>query len=177
MAEYRPYGYQYETSPRKVETEFATYKKKKSTLTKNSNEKKLTTKKTKKAVKSNKKAKYNAKPIIYIMAGFVMLFTIGYRNSIINENYNKKEQLKSQLSAVEKENEQLKVNIESSLNLNNVEKMAEEKLGMQKLTNNQKVYVNLQKKDYIEPTTEKVVIDQNTSWWSKILDSLTEVIK
>lgn len=74
-----------------------------------------------------------------------MLFTISYRNSLINENYNKKENIKSQVSAMQKENEQLKVSIENSLNLNSIEKAAEEKLGMRKLDNNQKSICRLTK--------------------------------
>ena len=165
----RQYGYQYETSPKKLEPEYRReknpYKKKKSTPVK------------RKKVATKKKSKYNMKPIIYIMIGFAMLFTISYRNSLINESYNEKEKLKSQLSAVEKENEQLKVNIESSLNLNSVKKVAEEQLGMQKLDNNQKIYVNLQKKDYVEPMTEEVVINKDTSWWNKVINALMQVIE
>ena len=40
---------------------------------------------------------------------------------------------------------------------------------MRKLDNNQKVYVDLQKKDYIEPATEEVVIEEDTSFFGKIL--------
>ena len=46
-----------------------------------------------------------------------------------------KENLKKELSSIEKENEQLKVGIEKSLNLNKVEQSAKEMLGMQKLDN------------------------------------------
>lgn len=175
MAGARQYGYQFETSPRKLEPEYKKtnnpYKKKKSAIVENNNTKKKTTTNTK------KKSKYNVKPIIYIAVGFIMLFTISYRNSLINESYNEKEKLKSELSSIQKENEQLKVNIESSLNLNSVERTAQEELGMQKLNNSQKVYVNLQKKDYVEPTTEKVVINENTSWWSRVLNALMQKIK
>ncbi len=175
MAGARQYGYQYETSPRKLEPDYRRndnpYKKKKSTSVKKNNVK------SKAKTKAKKKSKYNIKPIVYIAIGFAMLFTISYRNSLINESYNEKEKLKSELSVVQKENEQLKVNIESSLNLNSVEKTAEEELGMQKLNNNQKVYVNLQKKDYVEPTTEKVVINENNSWWSRVLEALMQKIK
>lgn len=172
MAGYRPYGYQYETSPRKVEPDYeeikSPYKKRKSTNKIH----------TKSRYSKNKKTQNSyAKSVVYIAIGFVMLFTICYRNSLINENYNKKESLKTQLSQVEKENEQLKVAIESSLNLNSVAKTAEDQLGMQKLNNNQKVYVNLQKKDYVEPATEEVVINKNTTWYDKILNSLTKIIK
>ena len=84
---------------------------------------------------------------------------------------NKKEELKKTLSAIEKENEQLKINIENSLNLNNVEQSAKEMLGMQKLDNSQKVYVNLPKKDYVEPAVEEVVIEnKEMNWFEKLLN-------
>lgn len=169
MAGSRQYGYQYETSPRKLKPDYETikspYKKKKTTSQKSKN------------IKNNKKAKYNVKPLFYIVLGFIMLFTICYRNSLINESYNQKEETKSQLSEIEKQNEQLKVAIESNLNLNSVEKTAESQLGMEKLNNAQKIYVNLQKKDYVEPATEEVVINNNTSLIDKVLNSLTKIIK
>ncbi len=179
MASYRTSGYQYETSPRKLQPEYAPNKnlyKKKSTTIKTSNKSNKNIKK-KTTTKAKRKTKYNYRPVVYIMLGFVMLFTISYRNSLINESYNKKEQIKSQVSAVQKENEQLKVSIENSLNLNSVEKAAAETLGMQKLNNNQKIYLDLQKKDYVEPASEEVVINDNMSWFDKILEKLTQIIK
>lgn len=184
MASYMTGGYQYETSPRKLRPEYEPNRnphKKKTTAGKKPNSKsrgkvnKNTKDKT--AKKTKNKAKYNYKPVIYIILGFLMLFTISYRNSLINENYNKKEAIKSQVSALQKENEQLKVSIENSLNLNSVEKSAEEKLGMQKLNNNQKVYFDLQKKDYVEPASEEVIIKDNLSWFDKLLEKLTQIIK
>lgn len=173
MAYQKYYGYQYETSPRKIQPEYEPtnkpnpYKNKKTT--------------TRKTVNKKAKAKIKLKPkvkiAIYIAIGFAVLFGISYRNSLITESFNKKEKLKKEISSIQKENEQLKVNIESSLNLNNVEQMAKELLGMQKLDNNQKVYVSLPKKDYIEPATEEVVIEENLSFWQKILKGLTESIK
>lgn len=178
---YRAYGYQYETSPKKLQPEYEPnknpYKKKKSSTAKKAktnNNKKV----SKKAVtKTKKKTMYNYKPIVYIGIVFAMLFTISYRNSLINEGYNEKENIKSQLSAVQKENEQLRVSIENSLNLNSVEKSAEEKLGMQKLDNNQKIYLNLQKKDYVEPASEEIVIEEELSWFEEIIKKLTQIIK
>lgn len=179
MASYRPYGYQYETSPRKLQPEYETnknpYKKKKSTVAKKNTTNKKTNKKN--ATKAKKKSKYNYKPILYIVAAFAMLFTISYRNSLINEGYNEKEKIKSQVSAVEKENEQLKVTIENSLNLNAIGQAAQEKLGMQKLDNNQKVYVDLQKKDYVESASEKVIIEDEKSWFEELIEKLTQCIK
>ena len=169
MAGAKKYDYQYETSPRKLEPEYdipkKQYKKKKSTPVKNAKP------------KTKNKIRYSFKPVFYIVIGFIMLFTISYRNSLINESYNAKEKLKRELSAIQKENEQLKVNIESSLNLNSVKKEAEEKLGMKKLDNNQKVYINLQKKDYVQSGTEKIVVEEEESWFNKFLNALTQVIK
>ena len=173
MAYQRYYGYQYETSPRKLEPEYRPienpYKNKKTTT------KKKATTNNKKSVKHALKPKI--KVALYIAAGFAILFTISYRNSLITERFNQKEKLKQDVAAVQKENEQLKVNIESSLNLNNVEQQAKEKLGMQKLDNSQKIYINLPKKDYIESAAEEVVIDENLNIWQKIIKGLTESIK
>ena len=173
MAYQRYYGYQYETSPRKIEPEYRPienpYKNKKSAVKKNT------------ATKSKKNVKHELKPkikiVLYMAVGFAVLFTISYRNSLITESFNEKEKLKENLAAVQKENEQLKVNIESSLNLNNIEQQAKEKLGMQKLDNSQKIYINLPKKDYIESATEEVVIDEKLNIWQKIVKGLTESIK
>ena len=66
----------------------------------------------------------------------------------------------------------MKVNIENNLNLNTIEKMAKEKLGMQKLTNRQTVYINLPKKDYVEPASEKIVKNSNENWFQKLTNKL-----
>lgn len=94
------------------------------------------------------------------MIAFALLLTISYRNTKINEEFKEMQSKKTELAALKKENEQLQVTIENSLNLSNIEKQAKEKLGMQKLTNKQTVYVNLPKKDYIESTTDKVSIEK-----------------
>ena len=166
MANYRYSRYQYETSPRKLEPEYEpikrTYPKKKTTTV----NKKIKKTQNKKSVKTQVKA------IVYITLIFASLLVISYRNSQINESFNENAALKSKLAAIEKENEQLKVNLENSLNLSNIEKLAKEKLGMQKLDSTQKVYVNLDKKDYVEQASEEVIIEEETNWFQKILNSL-----
>jgi cell division protein FtsL len=170
MAYQRYYGYQYETSPRKIEPEYEPkknpYKNKKTTAKAKNN---------KKAVRANKNQKLKA--VIYVAVSFAVLLTISYRDSLITEKFNEKEALKEELAVIQKENEQLKVNIESSLNLNNIEQQAKELLGMQKLDNSQKVYISLSKKDYIETATETVDIEENLTLWQKIIKGLTESIK
>ena len=166
MANYRTSGYQYETSPRKLEPEYRPeknpYSKKKSGALKN--------KDVKQKEKPRNQAKERLKLVINIAMIFSALFVISYRNSKINESFNKNADLKQSLAVTQKENEQLQVNIENSLNLSNIEKIAKEKLGMQKLDNSQKVYVSLPKKDYIEPAVEKVTIEENQNIFQKILN-------
>ena len=171
MSNYRLSGYQYETSPRKLEPEYEPQKnpyakKRPSTLKKKKVQN--TQKKQKRQLKSHVKA------VMYIGVIFAVLFVISYRNSLINESFSKNEKLKSTLAVTQKENEQLQVNIENSLNLSNIEKLAKEKLGMQKLDNSQKVYVSLPKKDYVEPAVEEVRLDDTEiSWFQKIIDFFT----
>ena len=126
-------------------------------------------------VKISKEQKRKQRNLTLVVIGiFLLLVTISYRNSQINEKFSEVQNLKEQLASIEKENEQLEVSIENSLNANNIEKLAKEQLGMQKLTNKQTVNVVLPKKDYVEPARQKVVIEKNQeeSWFQKLLDKL-----
>lgn len=144
--------YQYETSPRKIQVE---YEPKKAKKKKNVQ---VEEKNNKKDERSTKKSKF--KLILYVMIGFGALFTISYRNSLINENFNNIKKLKTTFATIQKENEQLSVNIEDSLNLKTIGQSAQELLGMQKLENSQKVYVNLPKQDYVEPASEEIIKEE-----------------
>ena len=103
---------------------------------------------------------------------FIILVTISYRNSQINEKFNQVQTLKKELSLIQKENEQLKVSIENSVNINTIEKLAKEKLGMQKLTNKQTMYITLPKKDYVESASEEVVMEEEKNWWEQIINKI-----
>ena len=157
--------YQYETSPRKLEPEYGREKK---------NQKiKVVKDLPKQEIKISKEQKMrHRKATLLVLAIFAVLLTISYRNTQINEKFNEMQTLKTELASLQKENEQLQVTIENSLNLSNIEKQAKEKLGMQKLTNKQTVYVSLPKKDYIESATEKVEISDNKNWFEKFVDKL-----
>ena len=157
--------YQYETSPRKIEPNERREKIKENI--------KLVKDLPRQEVKISKEQKMkHRKATLLVLAIFAVLFTISYRNTKINEKFNEMQTLKTEVSSLQKENEQLQVTIENSLNLSNIEKQAKEKLGMQKLTNKQTVYVNLPKKDYIETATEKVEINENKTWFEKFVDKI-----
>ena len=158
--------YQYETSPRKLEPDYKTEKKRQNI--------RVVKDLPKQEVKLSKEQKRkHRRATLLVLAIFALLLTISYRNTQINEKFNDMQNLKTELASLQKENEQLQVTIENSLNFSNIEKQAKEKLGMQKLTNKQTVYVNLPKKDYIEPATEKVEIsDNNKNWFEKFVDKI-----
>lgn len=119
---------------------------------------------------SKNQRKRQLKMTLTVAVLFLLLLTISCRNSQIDRQFNQIQDQKKQLASLQKENEQLKVSIENSLNLNNVEKVAKEELGMQKLSSKQTVYVTLPKKDYVESASEKVVIEEEKSWWEELAD-------
>ncbi len=165
--------YQYTTSPRKVEPDYNNKTKKKKR-----NKKKLTVVENVKRQDvrvSEEERKQQKRITIFIVMIFAVLLTISYRNSQINERFSEIQNLKQELGSLEKENEQLEVNIENSLNLNYIEQLAKEKLGMQKITNKNTVYINLPKKDYTESASEKVIIDEK-NWFEKLIDNVKKLI-
>ncbi len=165
--------YQYTTSPRKLEPD---YKRKQKRRPKKQNLRVVKEVKRQDIRVSKEERKQQAKITMLIVMIFAVLLTISYRNSQINESFSEVQNLKKELSSVEKENEQLKVNIENSLNLNYIEQMAKEKLGMQKLTNKDTVYINLPKKDYTESASEKIQIKEQ-NWFQKILEKISNIFK
>ena len=161
--------YEYETSPRKLEPDYG-------------NIQSRSRKTVKKQVKKNKPVqskktvtKRNLKHILKIVVGFIALLTISYRYSIINTSFNEKEALKKELAEVKKVNDQLQVSIEEGMNINVIEKEAKEKLGMQKLDNSQKVYVNLDKQDYTEYSADTIITENEETWWGKLLKDLFNI--
>lgn len=162
-------AYQYTTSPRKLNPDYEKPKVKKE----NKKRLKVVENLPRQEIKLSKKQKEKRRKLMfYVIAIFIVLLAISYRNSQINESFNKVQTLKKELSSIEKENEQLKVNIENSLNLSNIEQQAKEKLGMQKLSSNQTIYINLPKKDYVETAPEKVIVQEEKNWLEKFIDKI-----
>lgn len=162
-----PNIYEFSTSPRKLEPEL--------------NPKRHKQRKKLKVVEdlprqeikiSKAQKRRQAKLTLTVIAILALLLTISYRNSQINEKFTQVQSQKKELASLQKENEQLKVNIANGLNLNNIEKLAKEKLGMQKLTNKQTLYVSLPKKDYVESASEKVVIEKEQNWFENFVNKI-----
>lgn len=161
-------SYQYETSPRKIQPEYNPNKTKKqrNTSTKVSDS-------NKKITKVQEQKKNQARNIALIAGMFFVLLVVSYRNSLINEKFKEIQGMKSELSSIQKTNEQLKVSLEGNLNLENIEQEAKEKLNLQKLDNSQKVYISLPKKDYTEVATEEINIEKNkTNIFERIIKNI-----
>lgn len=166
--------YQYGTSPRKLVPEYDRKPKKYPKKSTARSLKQDTKKQTKTKLKEKKKSQ--VKTVLYVLTIFGILFIISYRNSIIAEDFSKIKALKSDLASIEKENEQLKVNIESNLNLKNIEEIATAQLGMQKLNNNQTVYMTLPVEDHVESASEEVVEEESENWFINIINSILDKI-
>ena len=168
------FGYEYGATPRKLEPEYGPRKTKKS-KEEFERQLKINEKQKKEAMKMEKK-KHN-KNVALVAAIFLVLLTISYRSSLINERFNEIQNSKEKLASIQKTNFQLEVIIEISLNLSNVKNAAKDKLGMQELDNGQKVYVALDKKDYVEGSKEDIDItansdEKNDAWYKKIINKI-----
>ena len=156
--------YQYETSPRKLEPRYKNppkSTKKKLKVIKNDAKKKA-------AISKNEKANRRSQ-ICSVLVIFALLVAISYRNSLITEEFKIIQNLKSDLTNIEKENKQLEISLEGSLNLNKIEKIASEQLGMQKQTVEQTIYTELPKQDYVEAVVQEEP-EKQLSWFEKILN-------
>lgn len=151
--------YQYETSPKK---EIETLK--------------PNTKKAKKANKSKAKAmakiyaKSKRRTVAFCVLAILALFAILYQYANISQTFHEIQQAKAKIAVLQKENEQIESEIQSGLNLENVEQKARA-LGMQKLDASQTRYVSLNKQNYVysglsqENNTEK-------NFFMKIIDGI-----
>jgi cell division protein FtsL len=186
----RIYAYQYETSPRKLKPEYERQKKKtsnkkepskqvthKNTSAKKTSKKQVNKKTSKEDLKKQKNLEFKTKfsMCIKCVLLFAILFLILFRNSQISESFSKIQSLKTDITALQKENDQLEISIQNSLNLNKIEQSAKELLGMQKLTSKQIVYITLPKKDYVEHRTEEVIVEEEKGFFESLLDKIKSI--
>lgn len=161
--------YMYETSPRKVKPDYIPNPKIKE-------KQNLRIQKQNENIKHAKERKLRTiKFVTCLVLGFSLLFALCYRNSQINESFKQLNDTKEALALIEKENEQLEVEIESNLNLSNIEQIAKEQLGMQKATSSQTRYVSLAKKDYVESAVEEIKVEQNSNIFQRIAEYISNL--
>jgi len=171
------YEYQYGTSARKLVSEVRTPKKSRQKDSKPKKEKqpreiksKLYQDKIK--VQEAKSARTNFAILMVIALGCILLLM--YRNVKIRESFAGVQSLSKSVSSLEKENSQIAVQIQNSLNLNNIEGIATSTLGMQKLSSKQTVYINLDTKDYTEISQKSIIKENKTSLVQKVIDYVVD---
>ena len=112
--------YQYGTSPRKIDPNYN----RRSKRAPKKGQLKVVEDLPKQQIKVSKEQRSKQiKMTVTVVGLFLLLLTISCRNSQIDKKFNQIQDQKKQLATLQKENEQLKVSIENSLNLNNVEKV------------------------------------------------------
>ena len=117
--------YQYGTSPRKLEPD---YTRKTSQKPKRKPLKVVKELPRQQIQISKEQRKKQMKTTVTVVGLFLLLLTISCRNSQIDRQFDQIQDQKKQLAALQKENEQLKVSIENSVNISNIEKVAKEEL-------------------------------------------------
>lgn len=111
------------------------------------------------------KALNRVRVALLVIFGFALAFFICYRYSLINERFNDVEKIKKEFETAVTVNEQLQADIDSQTDLAYIENYAKYQLGMQKPSNSQIKYVNVEKQDKIitpisiEEETEKTWFD------------------
>ncbi|MDE5831171.1 MAG: hypothetical protein K2H53_06175 [Clostridia bacterium] len=163
-------AYQYETSPRKLKPNYEPLKKE--------YPKRSTARRVSKREEAKRTKTMYQRIIMYIAIGFIGLFIISYRYSLIDDTYKTLKEEQAKLKMLEKETKQLEANIESSISSTEIEQKARELLGMQELSAEQKIYVTLPKTDHIEASSEEVkssISDEN--WLIAIINKIAKNFK
>ncbi len=99
----------------------------------------------------------------------IIFFAVTFIDSQKDQKFTEIKTLKAEITQLNKDNDQLEVSIQNSLNLNTIEQAAKDLLGMQKLTAKQTRYINLPKRDYVEPRVEEVTIENKKNLFEKIV--------
>lgn len=172
------YAYQYGTSARKLEPEVNIPKKSSKKVKKVSNNKKQKSKQIKSKQfqdklknQEMKVARTNFTILMVIILGCSLLLM--YRNVKIRESFAGIQALNKEISALEKENSQIAVNIQNHLNLNDIEKNATA-LGMQKLSSKQTFYIELETKGYTEMAQKSIVKEDKPNILEKIVNKIVD---
>jgi len=171
-------SYQYGTSPRKYEPEYAPRTNKARSTKKTTSNRVNAKKETKKSDAKKRIEKQRAKKaqerksrtlqVIAVLAVFGMLLALSYREIAIMEMFNQKKDLENQLATIQKENGQVEKSLreeESKLNWNEIKQTASEQLGMQIKT---AIPVDLEKSDNVE-TKNKFIKEEETNIIEKII--------
>lgn len=163
----RGYGYQYETSPRKLEPEYQRPKSnKKKQVSKKSTQanKKQTKKNGKSKAKKKFKLSFEAKFFINSMAFFSIIFAIIACQALVEQRYKEKEELKREYS-------ELLASSNMGMDLNDDVRVLASEYGMQTKS---ATLIDLGTSDYIEASEDEVETEDD-GFFNKILNWIKEI--
>ena len=126
--------------------------------------------------KARAKAVSRVKNVLYLCLGFAIAFLICYRYSLINEKFNVLEKTKKELATAQTVNEQIQADIDSQTDLSYIENYAKYQLGMQKPSNSQIVYVNVEKEDRIL-TPISIEEDSEKTWLDQLYEEIVKLFE
>lgn len=110
--------------------------------------------------------------IIFVVLSILIL----YREQMLDKKVNEVAKINDEISKIEKENSQIELSFQNKLSLNNIEKIASEKLHMQKQSNNNTVYVRIDVEDFIEPIVITEIEKDNKNFFVKIYNNILDFI-
>lgn len=106
---------------------------------------------------------------------FAIAFAICYRYSLINEEFIALRNVKKEYENIQNVNEQIEADIESKTDLTYIENYAKYQLGMQKPSDAQIRYVNIEKKDRVlTPVTIEEKAD--TNWFTSLCEEIGKIL-
>lgn len=108
--------------------------------------------------------------IISIISAFSILMAITYRYNVISEKNLISQQLKADLESTEANLLAAKIAVEQNTNMDYIEAYAKQKLGMQKPTSSQTIYVDTSN------ITQVVEVNENLNVIEKFINSIKENI-
>lgn len=112
----------------------------------------------------------------YVVVFFAIAFAICYRYSLINEEFSELKNVKKEYENIQTVNEQIEVDIESKTDLIFIENYAKYQLGMQKPSDSQKRYINIEREDAIlTPITISDTSEKN--WFEKVCEEAAKILE
>lgn len=116
-------------------------------------------------------AKTRLSSVAIVVSVFVMALILVYRYNVINEKNLKSQSLSDEFSKAEASLVTAQIEVEKNTDLNEVESYAKQKLGMQKPSKNQTIYVDTSK------TSNSIEIQNDKSSLKKISDNFLNFVK
>ncbi len=123
------------------------------------------------------KKQNKVKTLLCLFTCFAITFLIMFRYVAIAEASNTVTQYKKEFTELQKVNEQLQVELDRSIDLKTIEKIAKNKLGMQQPRKYQVVYVQLGNSDYSEVIIQDMERSKPQGVVAIVMGKITNVLE